>query len=125
MDKYFKESDVMAVLNKELMYCPLDCEWLVRHIIISMSSLKPADVKHVVKGEWEDCAVELDSRSNRHDYQCPKCGYPADYFICGSENWWCAYEPNFCPNCGADMRPRKNLEAGAEYADADTIIPAT
>lgn len=81
-------------------------EWMLQaaDTIEKLMALTAVDAKPVVRGEWEDCAVELDSRSNRHDYQCQKCGYPADYFICGSEDWWCAYEPNFCPHCGADMR---------------------
>lgn len=82
----------------------------VKAIIQAIDEIPAEDVKPVVRGEWEDCAVKLDLRSNHHDYKCPKCGYPADYFICGSEDWWCAYEPNFCPHCGADMRKETNDE---------------
>jgi hypothetical protein len=76
----------------------------------AIRDISPADVKPVVRGEWMDCADKLDSRSNRHYYQCPKCGYYADYFICGLEDWWCAYEPDFCPHCGAYMRKKEDNE---------------
>lgn len=35
------------------------------------------------------------------------------------------YAFKYCPNCGANMRPRENLKAGAEYADAGIMAPAT
>ena len=75
-----------------------------------IDTIPPADVKPVVKGEWLDYADKWDMRRKRHDYRCPKCGNRADYFVCGTEEWWCAYEPNYCPNCGADMRKEKDDE---------------
>ena len=42
------------------------------------------------KGEW----LKKDQI-----YECDKCGY----FVFPTENWL----PNFCPNCGADMRGDK------------------
>ena len=35
---------------------------------------------------------------------CLKCNTDVMKYISGSENWWLNSVPNFCPNCGADMR---------------------
>ena len=48
-----------------------------------------ADVRSVVRGEWE----EEDSASNRWSFRCSVCGEGGR-----------GYKFNFCPNCGADMR---------------------
>ena len=73
--------------------------------------LPPADVKPVVRGEWMDEAPEHDKTiSERHRFRCPACGKDADYFIGGYGDWWCRAAPNFCPNCGADMRKEANDE---------------
>jgi len=53
--------------------------------------------------KWIDHADKIDAKFGRHDYMCPKCNHNADYFIGGTEDWWCAKKPNFCPNCGAKM----------------------
>lgn len=56
------------------------------------------------KGEWIETYDEIDARYSRHGYKCPKCDKFAHYFVGGSEDWWDIEKPNFCPNCGADMR---------------------
>lgn len=132
MDEYIKKEIVVDYLRSKLCskcqyiedWTPDECNHcLAPEAIKSIEMTTPADVKPVVRGEWKDYSDRMYPK--RHDYHCPKCGERADYFVCGTEDWWCAYEPNFCPNCGADMQPRENLEAGAEYADADTMMPAT
>ena len=35
---------------------------------------------------------------------CPFCGTPVDDFCSSIDYIDLSYEPNFCPNCGADMR---------------------
>ena len=35
---------------------------------------------------------------------CLKCNTDVMKYISGSENWWLNSVPNFCPNCGYDMR---------------------
>lgn len=38
-------------------------------------------------------------------FTCSQCGREADYFIAdASLGYYLAAKPNFCPNCGADMR---------------------
>ena len=63
------------------------------------ADLPAADVKPVVRGEW----IGEHIRFVGWDLKCPKCGEEPDYFISGFE-WEVAVPPNFCPNCGADMR---------------------
>lgn len=38
------------------------------------------------------------------EYVCSICGTKASSFIGGTEMWYCLLKPNYCPNCGADMR---------------------
>ena len=35
---------------------------------------------------------------------CPNCKKDPQDYIGGTENWWLIKLPNFCPNCGAEMR---------------------
>ena len=53
-----------------------------------------------------DHADKIDAEFGRHYYMCPRCNHNADYFIGGTENWWCAEAPNYCPNCGCKMQGR-------------------
>lgn len=51
-------------------------------------------------GEWE-----IHSAHGRiYHLFCSECKKDAEDYISGSENWWINSVPNFCPNCGADMR---------------------
>ena len=45
-------------------------------------------------GKWKD---------EQYDYVCSVCGKSVAYFIDGYYDG-IGEEPNFCPNCGADMR---------------------
>ena len=49
------------------------------------------------KGEW----VGADSQCG---IGCPFCGTPVDDFCSSIDYIDLIYKPNFCPNCGADMR---------------------
>lgn len=60
--------------------------------------------KEPKRGEWLDRASELDAGFGRHNFVCSECAHTAWYFVGGSEDWWAIRKPNYCPNCGADMR---------------------
>lgn len=55
-----------------------------------------ADVKYSIHSEWE--ITEVDHAHGSKCYHCPECG----------EDDWRYDEPNFCPNCGCDMRGEKH-----------------
>ena len=48
------------------------------------------------KGKW-------DGGGDIHQ-TCPFCGEDWDKYVYGDEVWYTGEVPNFCPNCGADMR---------------------
>lgn len=49
------------------------------------------------KGKW--IVTDRDENCN-----CSECGKDPLSFVSGSEYWWVDTLPNFCPNCGANMR---------------------
>lgn len=59
-----------------------------------IDDLPAADVREVVRAKWID---------NGPDGVCSKCGFTCDDF-------YYLGEANFCPNCGADMRPKPPKE---------------
>ena len=62
-------------------------------------------------GHWiDDYAGEVDAEFGRHRYRCSCCGKRANYFIGGLDDWWDMEAPDFCPNCGADMRKEEKNE---------------
>ena len=63
-----------------------------------------ADVRENVRGEWIDItAKHKDTGECKEAQQCSVCGavYLRYY---GEEDGFEVVKPNFCPNCGADMR---------------------
>lgn len=65
---------------------------------ILREQVEPADVKPIVRGEWE----EYDDWNDSNIYRCSNCG--SEFILeagTPKEN-----DYNFCPNCGADMRER-------------------
>lgn len=53
------------------------------------------------RGKW----VGADSQCG---IGCPFCGAPVDDFCSSIDYIDLRYEPNFCPNCGADMGQKEN-----------------
>lgn len=90
-DKYF--SNVKDIANYIL---------LIRDIIIEQPT---ADVRENIKGEWIAIADEIgDFRiMNRRWIKCNQCNEQTMIRLD-------APLPNFCPNCGADMRGEENAE---------------
>lgn len=70
------------------------------------NSGNPLLSREINHGEWTDGEV---AGYNFFDCVCPFC-YHIEY---------AAKKPNFCPNCGADMRPHKMLIAATEAATTE------
>ena len=59
------------------------------NLILQLPSAQPEQKK----GKW----IEVDGTDYEQFCKCSVCG-------CGSDSFDTVYKPNFCPNCGADMR---------------------
>ena len=77
--------------------------------MIAQVNLMPTIEPERKKGKWieHECGywtfVNKDGERDGWipDYECSECG---------SRGWKHAYNMNFCPNCGADMREEGDLE---------------
>ena len=74
------------VIECDCLNCKHECRC---DTIADLLDYPAADVRPVVRGEWE----EEDSASNRWSFRCSVCGEGGR-----------GYKFNFCSNCGADMR---------------------
>jgi hypothetical protein len=61
----------------------------------NIESIPDADVRPVVRARWITPPKNRDYAHMIDYYECPLCGFIEDYLV------------NFCPNCGADMRPQQ------------------
>ena len=69
-----------------------------RAIEEEVKNIEPANVQPVVRGKWEP--------GGRF---CPVCG--EDKFKNLEADIWADWQPNFCPNCGADMGGKQEYES--------------
>ena len=83
--------DREAVLSKFLEY---GIGWGAAKVKGVINSIPAADVRPVVRGKWE-------WNKNNGFYYCSECGSISPREDQDGEYCDC---PNFCPNCGADMR---------------------
>ena len=76
-----------------------DCETAHKDQI---DDIPTADVRENVRGKWIDGKVKhIKNGELRNVRECSECG--SSYFV--YDNYNSVDEiPNFCPNCGADMR---------------------
>ena len=100
-NRYIEANGLVRILEREEEY--LANEGLeqrangIRDAIMDVLSAPSADVRENVRGKWED----------RYDGTvCQKCGK----YVYDDGDYHIIWHPNFCPNCGADMR-------GEEYED--------
>lgn len=97
MDEYISKEkaikELREVYENEYPTASGDFDEYASHDVPNVLRNMPfANVQPVKHGKWEG-------------YLCPECNENADYFISG--NFYFDEEPNFCPNCGADMRDKK------------------
>lgn len=64
------------------------------------------DMRQVVRGKWIR-GNESRTSPTKDSYICSVCGEKTLSGFCGNPA-----KTNFCPNCGADMRPDKNGQRG-------------
>lgn len=79
------------VVTGDVMSATKDAD-LVKYLL----SIPAADVRPVQKGKW---TKELHPKVRYNQYKCSICGEFSGH---NSEGW--IWKPNYCPNCGADMR---------------------
>lgn len=88
MREYIEREAAIKLFNFAVLDC-LGMEPTIRagDIIKALESIPAADVRPVVRGEWENAGSDV--------WKCSRCGY-------GIMPWNAGV--NFCPNCGADMK---------------------
>ena len=104
MAKEYIERDV--AIEKTEAFCDVFVtQWTDEKVLAWIRNLPTADVVEVVRGSWVGTADGYADGELVYDmWECSECGYDAD----GADekpNW------NFCPNCGADMRERRDNNA--------------
>jgi len=93
MAEYIDREAVITMLETEC------SPRVMAYLVDQLNAIPAADVRPVVRGKWKE------------DWEtgCSECS------ACGESYLWEDYdgvcEWNFCPNCGADMRP--TLMSGA------------
>lgn len=100
MDEYISKEEALNEIRRKCIcgHLPFRSNTpegiMILEAIRVIDSMPAADVRPVVRGEWEP-----------GDCNCPVCkenkfkGLDADI--------WADWQPPFCPNCGADMRGDK------------------
>ena len=76
---------------------PSDCEIMAR-----LKAIPAADVKPVMRGKWIDTCVR--------DWTCSVCKGKIDK-VRHVDGYYYKDLPNFCPDCGADMREEKHEQS--------------
>ena len=104
--------EIIEMLEQEPCEDCISREWLLNELNNKGVEYR-ADINEIIlkapsvvpkRGKWIDRASELDAGLGRHNFVCSECAHTAWYFVGGSEDWWDIRKPNYCPNCGADMR---------------------
>ncbi len=93
MKEYIERDAVLAFADRVRYVKNEDVEAGIQGVLIFVRDEIPAaDVREVVRGEWED-AIQ-----NCGDSPHVKCS------VCGEYYWRYFKKFNFCPNCGAEMK---------------------
>jgi len=75
-------------------------------VVDRISSIPAADVRPVVRGKWK-----VSAHKTYYDVSCSVCGINSFFQV--DEKDSVSYA-NYCPNCGADMRPTSMSGANGE-----------
>ena len=80
-------------------------------ILEALVHVLPVDAAPVRRGEWID-ESEDPVLYPGDTLRCAACGKLANDYIGGTEDAYFVEDPNFCPNCGADMRTARDSVNG-------------
>lgn len=93
-------AEVIKILNKYGRYVFASDEARYNKMVEEITSIPAVEVKPIAKGKWilkeygiGCCSAECSVCGNETDGTAEDNGWGWDYTF-----------PNFCPNCGADMR---------------------
>jgi len=110
MDNYIGLKD--AIRKMFALCCDTDYPF-IDDIQNALEEIPAADVRPIVRARWI-------MHSDRPDTLiCTACDHAFDVWV------WDHRWMHFCPNCGADMRETQMLKDAIQYADTDTMMPAT
>lgn len=78
---------------------------LTKVLLERLAELPAADVREIRNGEWKHRkAKNVLTGEIRNVIECSVCGSVYSQSDQDDENYIHDGDPNFCPNCGADMR---------------------
>lgn len=107
MSDYINRGEVRAKLTQ---YVSTHVYIVLPHIQKIVDDMPSADVRENIHGEWQEDEFGF--------HHCSKCGWDS---IDVDEK---EFMPNFCPNCGADMRTYNGYTVSNEYVDYQDRVGA-
>lgn len=97
MDELISRKATIEAINK-ITPVDIECDGTlldqvdVKHVLDNMPSAEPKKIKGKWVGADTQCGIA-----------CSVCGVAVDDFCHSADYMDLDYEPNFCPNCGANM----------------------
>ena len=103
---YINRYAVLNVINDAIAHNALSYDGCVNEIMEFIAKIPAADVRPVVRGEWEEVEIvwlaDIEEQPDAiASMFCPKCKRFANHVYHYGDP---THGMNFCPNCGADMR---------------------
>ena len=92
MDDYISRAAIIRAVEGN----PFVTDSVKSFVRCSARNIPTADVRPVVKGKWLPAYTQPDGGTVYCFSCCSECGHKM------------ATNPNYCPNCGADMRGEEN-----------------
>lgn len=104
MDAYISKEEAAQAIREYAEYRAFNSFYKgMRKALEIVNNVAAADVKPVVRGSWRKSTIQ-DGHDcwGRIEYttivRCSECGFTVDKYV----------TPNFCSNCGADMREEQD-----------------